>query len=89
MPATSRNRVNLAVVPAAPRLTHTNHKEAGYEHSIPSGTVIEVENGEQLERLIFGSNTTVDDDRSEYFGRKSFLDLVEELIAQGGKLVKI
>ena len=57
--------------------------------TVPSGTVIEVENREHLERLIFGSNTTIDDDKSEYFGRKSFIDLVEELITQGGKLVRI
>jgi len=48
--------------------------------TVPGGTIIEVESREHLERLIFGSNATIDDDKFEYFGRKSFLDLVEDLI---------
>jgi len=56
--------------------------------TVLGGMIIEVESREHLERLIFGCNTTIDDDKFEYFGRKSFLDLVEELIEQGGKLVK-
>lgn len=57
--------------------------------TVPAGTVIEVKNREHLERLIFGNITTIDNDKFEYFGRKSFLDLVEELIRQGGTLMKL
>lgn len=57
--------------------------------TVPGGSIIEVESREHLERLIFGSNATIDDEKFEYSGRKSFLDLVEEMIKQGGKLVKL
>jgi hypothetical protein len=57
--------------------------------TVSAGTVIEVKNREQLEKLIFGNITTIDNDKFEYFARKSFLDFVEEQIRQGGTLMKL
>lgn len=58
--------------------------------AVPAGTVIEVENRKHLEKLIFGDNKALEDDKYEFYARKSFLDSVEYLMRQGdGRLVKL
>lgn len=59
-------------------------------NEVAAGTVIEVESREHLENLIFGDNKTLEDNKYEYYARKSFLDLVEELIRlEDRQLVKL
>ena len=41
--------------------------------AVPAGTVIEVENREHLEKLIFGDNKALEDYQRELYARKSFL----------------
>ena len=58
--------------------------------AVPAGTVIEVEDREHLEKLIFGDNKALESNQYEFYARKSFLDAVEELMGQGERrLVKL
>jgi hypothetical protein len=67
-----------------------SYEEKAVMNKVPSGTVVDGTDLGVMERLIFGDNITMAQDKYEFFARKAFLDTVLTLMRKGDRqLVKL
>jgi hypothetical protein len=57
-------------------------------HTIPAGTVVEVNDRKHIEALIFGERIEKHDEFA-FATRQAWLSTIEEMLSKGGKLIKV